>query len=207
MWRKVMSDTPEAWGDWLRSFREQFIAAEGWDVKEAKRCIRDQWVVVRGVHLHGLPGGDQRPADAILIFEVLTSGGWKRPIRIVERLTGLVTKAMTSQRAPRDIVIGLLSQIEHAEGPDESDEVLRQRHTAALWARQLLALCEHEAFSEVAGTDIFWSLLIYAIQTGGGTPSWRFAATRRFSATFPKHRRFKADAVRTNCPIASKQAI
>ena len=64
---------------------------------------------------------------------MLTPGGWKLPIWILERLIGLVTKAMSSQRAPEDIVLGLLSLVEHPDGRDEDDEIKRQRHKAAFW--------------------------------------------------------------------------
>jgi hypothetical protein len=156
----------QPWNEWLAELKQQVIKANKWTDKEAKLRIRDAWGVVRDGRLLVLAGGDQRPADAIPIFETLTFGGFHPPIQIVERLTGLVSKALTSQRTPRDIVIGLLSHIEHAEGPGESDEVLKQRHTAALWARRLLTLCEHEAFSAVAGTDLFWNTIICALQTG-----------------------------------------
>ena len=45
---------------------------------------------------------------AVPVFEIRTLGGWKRPIEITDRLTGLVGKAMTSQRSPRDIVFKTL---------------------------------------------------------------------------------------------------
>jgi hypothetical protein len=61
-----MSDTPpspEEWSAWLYTFREQFIAAQGWTEKESKLCIRDAWAVVRDSRFHVLTGGDQRPED------------------------------------------------------------------------------------------------------------------------------------------------
>lgn len=157
-----MMHNTEAWRDWLSAFRARYIEEQGWSEKEAKWRIRDAWAVVRGAHLHVLTGGDQRPVDAIPIFEVLTLGGFEPPIGIVERLTGLVSKAMTSQRAPRDIVMGILEQALHTEGKDESEETTRYRHTAALWVERLLAVCEHEELSGVAGSDVFWSTLLAA---------------------------------------------
>ena len=38
---------PQAWSEWLRSFREGLIAKQGWSEKEAKRCLRDAWAIVR----------------------------------------------------------------------------------------------------------------------------------------------------------------
>ena len=81
-----MMHNTEAWRDWLSTFRARYIEEQGWSEKEAKWCIRDAWAVVRGAHLHVLTGSDQRPADAIPIFEVLTLGGFQPPIEIVERL-------------------------------------------------------------------------------------------------------------------------
>jgi hypothetical protein len=161
-----MMHNTEAWRDWLSAFRARYIEEQGWSEKEAKWRIRDAWAVVRGAHLHVLTGGDQRPVDAIPIFEVLTLGGFEPPIGIVERLTGLVSKAMTSQRAPRDIVMGILEQALHTEGKDESEETTRYRHTAALWVERLLAVCEHEELSGVAGSDVFWSTLLAALFVG-----------------------------------------
>jgi hypothetical protein len=157
---------PVAWRDWLRSFREQFIAKHGWSGKGAKLRIRDAWAVVRDGRAHLLTKTDQRPVGAVPVFEILTPGGWKLPIQIRERLTGWVTKAMSSERPPRDIVLGWLDSANSADGPDESDEIERKRHSAAFWARRLLAICEHESLSEVAGTDIFWNAVLCALQAG-----------------------------------------
>jgi hypothetical protein len=86
---KMSDNSPDAWREWLCTFRKRFVAAQGWTRKDAKRYLRDGWVVC---------------AMAIL-----------------------------SRRSPRDIVLGLLSQVEHADGPDESDEIKRKRHAAAFW--------------------------------------------------------------------------
>ena len=162
-----MSDiTPDDWSEWLRSFRARFIAAQGWSEKEAKRGIRDGWAVVRDGRVHFLYGGGPRPADAVPVFSMLTPGGWKLPIRILDRLTGLVGKAMSSDRSPRDIVLGLLSQVEHADGQDESDEIKQKRHTAAFWGYQLLDACEDETLAGVTGSDVFWQAVLSAFQAG-----------------------------------------
>ena len=157
---------PEAWRNWLRSFRERFIAKQGWTNKEAKLRIRDGWACVRDGRVHVMDGDDQRPAGAVPVFQMLTPGGWKLPIRLEERLSGLVTKAMTSDRSPRDIVMGLLSRVDHAEGKDESDEIKQKRHSAAFWAYQLLSACEDKALSGVVGSDFFWQVPLSAYQAG-----------------------------------------
>jgi hypothetical protein len=61
-------ETPEAWGDWVHSFRERFIAAQGWDAKEARRRIRDAWVGVRDGRVHVLADG-VLPAGAVPVFQ------------------------------------------------------------------------------------------------------------------------------------------
>jgi hypothetical protein len=127
-----MSDlSPEAWGEWLRAFRKQFITAQGWTEKEAKLRIHDGWAVVRDGRVHVLDDDSQRPGDAVPVFRVLTPGGWLPPIEICECLTGLVSKAMSSTRSPRDIVLGLLDRANHADGPDESSEIKQKRDKAA----------------------------------------------------------------------------
>ena len=162
----MIANTPDDWHAWLNSFRKQFIAAQGSGQKEVKLRIRDAWVVVRDGRVHNLTGGGQRPEDAIPIFETLTFGSWKRPIEITDRLTGLIAKAMASQRSPRDIVLGLLSQVEHAEGPDESAEIKQKRDKAAFWIWQLLDACEDGALSAVAKSDVFWQAILYALEAG-----------------------------------------
>jgi hypothetical protein len=126
-----MSTPPNNWANWPRTFRERFIAAQGWSDKEARLRTRDAWACVRDGQVHVLAEGSQRPAGAVPVFLTLTPGGWKLPIRIMERLTGLVGKAMSSNRSPRDIVRGLLSHVDHA----------------AFWAYQLLDACEDEALA------------------------------------------------------------
>ena len=124
-----MSNTPpDSWTDWIQTFRERFIAKQGWTEKEAKLRIRDAWACCPRWRVHVLANDGQRPAGAVPVFEMLTPGGWKLPIQILDRLTGLVAKAMSSQRSPRDIVLGLLSQADHADGQDESDEIKQKRH-------------------------------------------------------------------------------
>jgi hypothetical protein len=102
---------PDIWIEWLAAYRESFIAKKGWAPKEAQRRIRDASVCVRDGRVHILDSDSQRPAGAVPVFLMLTPGGWKLPIRILDRLTGLVAKAMSSQRSPRNIVLGLLSQM------------------------------------------------------------------------------------------------
>ena len=162
-----MSDiTPDAWRDWLRSFREQFIAAQGWTEKEAKLRIRDGWVCVRDGRVRVLSNDGQLPADAVPVFLMLTPGGWKLPIQTCERLTGLVAKAMSSQRSPRDIVLGLLDLANHADGPNESDEIKQKRHKASFWVWQLLDACEDGTLAGVIRTDVFWQAVLYALEAG-----------------------------------------
>ena len=147
--------------------REQFIAAQGWTEKEAKLRIRDGWACVRDGQVHVLAGDSQRPADAVPVVLMLTPGGWKLPIWILERLIGLVTKAMSSQRAPEDIVLGLLSlRSSIPDGRDEDDEIKRQRHKAAFWGWQLLDACEDKALAGVVESDVFWQAILGAFQAG-----------------------------------------
>jgi hypothetical protein len=162
----VNDATPEAWSEWLRSFRARFIAAQGWSEKEAKLRIRYAWAVVRDGRVHVLASDDQRPANAVPVFLMLTPGGRKLPIQIIDRLTGLVGQAMSSNRSPRDIVLGLLSQVEHADGQHESHEIQQKRSKAAFWAWQLLDACEDEALAGVIGSDVFWQALLYALEAG-----------------------------------------
>ena len=93
-------------------------------------------------------------------------GGWKVPIAIEERLSGLVTKAMTSARSPQDIALGLLSRIEHPGGQEESDEIKRKRHKAAYWGHQLLDACDDAMLAGVIESDVFWQAVLYALQAG-----------------------------------------
>ena len=164
-----MSDTPpspEEWSAWLPTFREQYIEAQGWSAKEANRCIRDAWAVVRDGRVCVLTKNSQRPADAMPVFEKRTPGGWKPPIEIIDRLTGVIGKAMTSQRPPRDIVMGLLDLANHADGQEESDEIKQKRDKAAFWVWQLLDACEDKALAGVIGGDIFWQVPLSAYQAG-----------------------------------------
>ena len=162
-----MDDTSDKpWNDWLAEFKQRLIEANKWTEKEAKLRIRDAWAVVHDGQVHILTEDSQRPANAVPVFLELTLGGWKLPIQIHEHLTGLVTKAMTSQRSPRDIVLGLLSRIEHADRQDESDEIKQKRHGAAFWARQMLDACEDEALAGVVDSDVFWQVPLSAYQAG-----------------------------------------
>ena len=157
---------PENWRDWLADLRQRIITAKGWSEKEAKLRIRDAWAVVRDGQVHVLTKDSQRPANAVPVFETLEPGGWKLPIRIWERLTGLVGKAMTSDRSPRDIVLGLLSQVEHPDGQDESDEIKQKRHSAAFWGYQLLDACGDKALAGVIENDALWQAILAALQAG-----------------------------------------
>jgi hypothetical protein len=161
-----ISDKSKPWNEWLSEFKQRFIEAKGWSAKEAKLHLRDGWAVVRDGQVHVLTKASQRPANAIPVFEELTPGGWTLPIRIIERLTGLATKALTSGRPPQDIMLGLLSRIEHPNGQDESDEIKRKRHSAAFFGRQLLDACEDEALAGVVDNDVFWQVPLSAYQAG-----------------------------------------
>jgi hypothetical protein len=161
-----MNDPREQWAQWLAEFKQRFIEAHKWSDKEAKLRVRDAWAVVRDGRVHVLASDDQQPAGAVPVFEELTPGGWELPIWIEERLTGLVGKAMTSNRSPQDIMLGLLSRIEHPDGQDESDEIKQKRHSAAFFGRQLLDACEDEALSGVVDNDVFWQVPLSAYQAG-----------------------------------------
>ena len=63
-------------------------------------------------------------------------------------------------------MLGLLSQIEHADGQDESDEIKQKRHNAAFWVCQLLDACEDEALAGVIESDVFWQVVLSAFQAG-----------------------------------------
>jgi hypothetical protein len=157
---------PDIWIEWLAGYRESFIAKQGWAPKEAQRRIRDASVCVRDGRVYVLADDSQRPEGAVPVFLILTPGGWKLPIRILERLTGLVEKAMSSNRSPRDIVLGLLDLANHAGGQEESDEIKKNRHAAAFWAWQLLDACEDGTLAGVIGSDAFWQAVLYALQAG-----------------------------------------
>ncbi len=162
-----MSNTPpDSWTDWIQTFRERFIAKQGWTEKEAKLRIRDAWAVVRDGRIHVLANDSEQPAGAVPVFLMLTPGGWKLPIQILERLTGLAEKAMSSNRSPRDIVLGLLSLADPANDQDEPDEIKQKSHSAAFWGYQLLDACEDETLAGVIGSDTFWQALLYAFLAG-----------------------------------------
>ena len=161
-----MDSNQKQWAEWLADFRQRLIKERGWTEKEAKLRIRDAWVIVRDGRIHVLTKDAQRPADAVPIFEVRTPSGWKRPIEITDRLTGLIGKAMTSQRSPRDIVLGLLDLANHAEGQDESAEIKQKRDKAAFWICQLLDACEDKGLAGVVGSNVFWQVPMSAFQAG-----------------------------------------
>ncbi len=177
----MISNAYDAWIDQLNSLREQFVAAQGWTEKEAKLRLRDGWAVVRDGRVHNLTGGGQRPEDAIPIFEILTAGGWKRPLRIDECLTGLVTKAMTSERSPRDIVMGILGQSLRADGSGESEETTRHRHTAASgWSGCWLS-ASTRCFRESPGVMFSGAPYLPPSLWGGGSPFSNSIKIHRFS--------------------------
>jgi hypothetical protein len=158
------SDKP--WNGWLTKFKQRFIKANKWTDKEAKLHLRDGWAVVRDGRVHILEDGSQRPANAVPVFQMLTPGGWKLPIWILEALTGLVGKALSSGRAPQDIVLGLLGKIAHCDSQEESDEVKAQRHKAAFFGYQLLDACEDATLAGVIESDVFWQAVLHALQAG-----------------------------------------
>jgi hypothetical protein len=159
-------NNPNEWKEWFADFRQRFIAAQKWDEKEARLRIKDDWVCVRDGKVQFLDGSNKLPADAVPVFQFLTPGGWKVPLRVQEQLTRLVERALTSERSPRDILLGLLSKIEHADGADESEEIRQKRHQAAYWGRQLLDACEDPALADVVELDVFWQAVLYAFQAG-----------------------------------------
>ena len=161
-----MNNSRDNWNQWLAEFKHRFIQAQQWTEKEAGRRIRDAWAVVRDGRVHVLDDDSQRPENAVPVFRVRTPGGLLLPIEICERLTGLVSKAMASQRSPRDIVLGWLDRVSHADGPDESDEIKQKRHKAGFWNWQLLDACEDETLAGVIGSDAFWQVVLYALQAG-----------------------------------------
>jgi hypothetical protein len=161
-----MSNAPNDWTQWLANFRQRFIEAHRWDERVAKLRLRDGFVCVRDGHVQTLVRNDNLPAGTLPVFFVLTPGGWKLPIQIHEHLTGLVSKAMSSQRPPRDIVLGLLSNVEHAGRPDEDDETREKRQKAAFWVCQLLDACEDKALAGVIGSDVFWQAILSALEAG-----------------------------------------
>ena len=61
---------------------------------------------------------------------------------------------------------GYSSLANHADGPDESDEIKKKRHSAAFWAHQLLDACEDEALAGVIEGDVFWQAMLSALQAG-----------------------------------------
>jgi hypothetical protein len=158
--------TPTDWAEWLAAFRQRLVAAHKWDEKESKLRLRDAHAVVRNGKVYVLSRDDPLPEDAVPVFLALTVAGWKLPVEFHERLTGIVAKATLSQHSPRDIVLGLLSKVEHPNEQGESDEIRQKRHSAAFWGHQLLDACEDETLAGVVETDTFWQVPLAAYQAG-----------------------------------------
>jgi hypothetical protein len=162
----LMNAQREQYINWLAEFRQRFIEAEGWTEKEARRRIRDGWARVRDGKVQRIFDNVNLPADAVPVFEILTPGWWKPPIQIHEQLTGLVTKAMESESSPKDVALGLLSQIEPPDGQDESVEIRRRREHAAFCVWQVLDACEDKSLAEAVKTDAFWQAVLWAFHAG-----------------------------------------
>lgn len=157
-----MSDQSD-WLGWLSDFRQRFIAAHGWDQRTSKLMLKDGFIVVRNGEIHSLSADDKLPSNAVPVFFQLTPGGWRLPIWIAEALTGLVSKALTSQLPPRDIVLGLLSQMEH---PEEQDKDERHHKKAIFWTQQLRNAIEDPSLGGVIDNDALWQVALLAIQVG-----------------------------------------
>ena len=71
---------PEAWGEWLRAFREAFINSARLDREGSQLRIHDGWACVRDGRVHVLDDDSQRPWDAVPVFRVRTPGGLLLPI-------------------------------------------------------------------------------------------------------------------------------
>jgi hypothetical protein len=188
----AMTNQLDDYKHWLADFRQRFIKAKGWDEKEAKRRTKDAWACVLDGRIVELPRGEKLPADAVPIFLIKTPGSWKPPIEIEERLTGLVTRALTSERSPRDILLGLLAKIEHPEGEDESEEIKQKRDSAAFWAEQLLDACKDPALAEAVKSDPFWQALISAFQAGRRLTVLELYQTPQILADLIKAQAFQA---------------
>jgi hypothetical protein len=163
---ELMTNQLDDYKHWLADFRQRFIKAKGWSEKDVKQRIKDGYVCVREGRIQELPDGDKLPAAAVPVFYVLTPGEWKLPLMIHERLTGLVTRALTSDNSPKDIVLGLLAKIEHPEGEHESKEIQQKRHSAAFWGEQLLDAWKDPGLSSVIESDAFWQAILSAFQAG-----------------------------------------
>jgi hypothetical protein len=151
---------------WLVDFKQRFILAKAWDKKDVKQRIKDGYVCVRDGRIQELPDGGKLPADAVPVFRVLTPGRWKLPLPIHERLTGLVSKALSSDRSPKDIFLGFLANAEHPASEHESEEIRRKRDAAAYWMRQPLGACEDPSLAGVKGSDALWRVVLSAFQAG-----------------------------------------
>ena len=152
---------------WLTGFKRRYITAQGWDERQVKLRIRDTWAVLRDGQIQMLPNNEKLPANALPVFEVLTPGGWKLPIHISERLTGLVTRAMASRRPPREIILGLLDLLSRPAGrePDPPD-LHAKRDIAANWMREILYACEDPELASMAELDALWRAIVCAFNAG-----------------------------------------
>ena len=97
--------------------------------------------------------------------------------RIVDRLTGLVEKAMSSNRSPRDIVLGLLSwtstptagRIRRDQTEDGTAGFLEAPTTRRLRGR---------GAGRSSWNDVFWEVLLSAHEAGRRLPFSTSTATR-----------------------------
>jgi hypothetical protein len=154
------------WNQWLSGFRQWLIETSQWTEQEAAHRIRDGWIMVRDGRLQEVHQGEALPADAVRVFSVLTPGGRKWPIQIHERLTGLVSKALSSDRAPKDVFLGLLAEAEHPGEEHEGKEIRAKRDAAVYWMRQPLGGCEDPVLAGVKESDALWRVVLSAFQAG-----------------------------------------
>ena len=63
-------------------------------------------------------------------------------------------------------MLGLLSQVEHTDGPERIRRDQTEASRAAFWGYQLLDACEDETLAGVIGSNAFWQALLYAFLAG-----------------------------------------
>ena len=165
-----MSDmSPNAWREWLRSFRERFIAKQGWSEKEAKRYLRDGWAVARDRKITFVESAADLPEDARPVFQFLTPLGWKLPLPIALRLDGWI-RDPAEGASLREVALEMLDSVlqpldlESAGACVDDIKCKRDAVAQAVWC--LLDACDAKELAEVIKSDAFWWAILQAMQFG-----------------------------------------
>jgi hypothetical protein len=157
----------DSWTDWIHTFRERFIAKQGWTAKEAKRRIRDGWAYLQNGKVIFAEPGVNRPKDARPAFQFLTHLGWKLPIQITVRLPGFVRKVDSAKSAKERFLDKLASVIEPEDvAEDAAGDVHMQCEHAAQAVWMLLTQLEDAELASATNHSSLWDALLLAIQVG-----------------------------------------